>query len=857
MACRKKDDPPENAPEDPPPVRRSSRSTQGQGGAIKQLEKISNALYDNGKLRVKAKTAAVRFPDNEPINPMAPTSVKKKQGRKTKDKIDDGRDAEHTPPAASVHTQKEPATSLKDVLASQPSLHLATAGSRFGLHARPPTRSQPDRPRPNDHAAPADVQKPRSSQPGHPHAQPRQLYHQDEGHLERVEHSFGHSQSDPSRASPAPAHPLRNARNSQSVQSHMESRWGSQPRQTSRQDDGGHPRKHSPRNSQPDPPRVSPAPAHPLHNVRNSHSIRSHMEPRLKRAPAEEEPRWGSQPRQTSRQDDGGHPRKHFPRNSQSDPPRVSPTPAHPLHNVRNSHSVHSHVEPRLKRAPAEEEPRWGSQPRQTSRQDDGDHPRERSPSNSQPDPSCVSPAPAHPLLNVHNSRSIHSHMEPHLERASVEEEARRGSQPRQISRQDDGSFRLDRSDQLLEDEPRWGSQPRLKLDQDDRIPEPQRGSQPHKKESDPGVKGSVIDDADTDNEQVNDDGGYDNEFQHDEPMNGNVLLSFYFSLLTTFKADMRMMSSTSIWKVVYIPFVLHSYVDHTRFERSGRKPAGPCEPGIYFSSTHELHANHNIWILDISGLGIKFDEYSEDEGYDVLAHHHVKNRRPQPPPAGYLKDVQGSGSVPLVVPQPKNKRARKAPKGRQPLPHRRQSISTAHNSSSLEVEPTRKRGKFSVNPKNKIIPDPTKIGYYPPLWKDFLEKCKVEMRLHASTIDPFPTLPEAAEGIAMETLTTMLAMYKQEKRSLERNIWPEHKLHMARLVYDDLFTFRSELKKFIGPIVVANYPLFPNRPLPSADEHKAFVKKAAKRYLKKGKYLLGEPDEEVRHAVDLDVDLC
>ncbi|KAH7917133.1 hypothetical protein BV22DRAFT_1052658, partial [Leucogyrophana mollusca] len=406
-------------------------------------------------------------------------------------------------------------------------------------------------------------------------------------------------------------------------------------------------------------------------------------------------------------------------------------------------------------------------------------------------------------------------------------------------------------------DEPLWGSQPRLKSQP--REDKHQWGSKSHlnsdcdddndfsdslegdpadfNQESDPGVQegdrgdGSESDEAEhgelddnerlneergydgelDDNEQPNEEGGDDGELAHDEPMDAH------------FEDDI---------------------ID------------GDHREGLAYDPMH------NVKILDIPGCGITvglealsgFDEHSSNEGYDVLDRHHVKNRRPRPPSPRFLEDVRKSEPAPVAIPRLKNKRARKTSK----------SVSTAVGSSGSEPEPPkRKRGKFSVTPKDRIALDPTKIGFYPSLWKDFIEKCKVDMRLHASTVDPFPTLPTAVDEVAVEILMTTLAMYKEQKRSLERDIWPEHKMHMARMVslqaysaiatddltqlYDDLFTFRSELKKFIGPIVVANYPLFPNRPLASADEHKAFVRKAAKLELKQGKYLRGEPDEEGR----------
>ncbi|KAH7920651.1 hypothetical protein BV22DRAFT_1050184 [Leucogyrophana mollusca] len=261
-------------------------------------------------------------------------------------------------------------------------------------------------------------------------------------------------------------------------------------------------------------------------------------------------------------------------------------------------------------------------------------------------------------------------------------------------------------------------------------------------------------------------------------------------------------------------------------------------------SIDEQTHQNGNYYVVDVPSKGIRNSD-SDAHGYDVLERHYSKNRSPRAPSPGYLDDIRRS--KPHSKPSLKYRRARKTPKGNQKSPRPvSPSQSTGSTACSDDVRP-RKRGKYSKNRKSAIDPSPTKLGFYPPLWKDFLEQCKYEIRLHAVTVEPFPQMHEALEGIALETLSMVLVAYKEKKKLLEPDVYPTYKAGMVRLIYDDLGTFRSELKKFIGGVVKNAYPLSPPQLLPSREAHVAFVKKAAKRWLKKGAYLRGEPDEQGR----------
>lgn len=61
--------------ENPAPIRRSDRSTKGQGGALKQMQATSEAVQSTNGLK-KMKSQVQNIPDNIPINPMAPAAKK-------------------------------------------------------------------------------------------------------------------------------------------------------------------------------------------------------------------------------------------------------------------------------------------------------------------------------------------------------------------------------------------------------------------------------------------------------------------------------------------------------------------------------------------------------------------------------------------------------------------------------------------------------------------------------------------------------------------------------------------------------------------------------------------------------------
>ncbi|KAI6022258.1 hypothetical protein BKA83DRAFT_94048, partial [Pisolithus microcarpus] len=134
---------------------------------------------------------------------------------------------------------------------------------------------------------------------------------------------------------------------------------------------------------------------------------------------------------------------------------------------------------------------------------------------------------------------------------------------------------------------------------------------------------------------------------------------------------------------------------------------------------------------------------------------------------------------------------------------------------------------------------------FFPPLWNKLFDLAKARMRLYVALEEPVPRHEVAIQGQCSEVLFEVLAHYEEKNLEVEAGYYPQYKLDMAKLIFADTHTFRSEIKKAAIRIIPAQYQLFPP---PSAttevDCHRA-IKIRAEEILKGGVYLRGEVDAQ------------
>ncbi|KAG1856597.1 hypothetical protein C8R48DRAFT_775998 [Suillus tomentosus] len=92
--------------------------------------------------------------------------------------------------------------------------------------------------------------------------------------------------------------------------------------------------------------------------------------------------------------------------------------------------------------------------------------------------------------------------------------------------------------------------------------------------------------------------------------------------------------------------------------------------------------------------------------------------------------------------------------------------------------------------------PKATQLGWYGPCWKRFLEETKGECRVQHAIENLFPTFVDGLSGTIPEILTASLVQWLESNQQVEGNIWPDYKPEMAKLLFEDLSTWHSDLKK-------------------------------------------------------------
>ncbi|KAG2104653.1 uncharacterized protein F5147DRAFT_807475 [Suillus discolor] len=141
--------------------------------------------------------------------------------------------------------------------------------------------------------------------------------------------------------------------------------------------------------------------------------------------------------------------------------------------------------------------------------------------------------------------------------------------------------------------------------------------------------------------------------------------------------------------------------------------------------------------------------------------------------------------------------------------------------------------------PTSRSEAKPTQLGWYGTGWKGFLEDAKAECRAVHALENPFPSLTHDLTCLIMEVLLSVKLAWEQAGKQVETGVWPAQKSNMARLLYDDLATWRSELKKVVISLALSILGLVPPAEVPAL-ERPVWVSHEASRQRKDSLFLRG-----------------
>ncbi|KAG1901599.1 uncharacterized protein F5891DRAFT_1187470 [Suillus fuscotomentosus] len=287
--------------------------------------------------------------------------------------------------------------------------------------------------------------------------------------------------------------------------------------------------------------------------------------------------------------------------------------------------------------------------------------------------------------------------------------------------------------------------------------------------------------------------------------------------------------------------------------------------------------------------------EGQDDNTYDVLEHHQAQNGQRKAPSLSYLSKMKGneraSTSIRFKSPCQRLSQSSDHPRSRQcvpsvdassvQVPTSRRRLSPSHPpklyirpksprqhsyqpatsmqhtsyASFCKCSPSQTSSDHATTPSHSLShsttpiqarctrnvkttqENPSKLGFYPPCWQGFLQVAKLQMQLQAVLTHPIPEHKDAVQ-LAQEVLDAELWVCHQKKLKFEDGYFPAYSLQMCQLLCDDLFTFRTELKKVVISIAKLSYDIFPKGTSLRLEEIKKHVIAAATKLLKTGDYL-------------------
>ncbi|KAG2100473.1 uncharacterized protein F5147DRAFT_839244 [Suillus discolor] len=242
--------------------------------------------------------------------------------------------------------------------------------------------------------------------------------------------------------------------------------------------------------------------------------------------------------------------------------------------------------------------------------------------------------------------------------------------------------------------------------------------------------------------------------------------------------------------------------------------------------------------------------QYSRDED-DVVAQTSLdktsRNESSQDPP-----DIspgprrQASQHIETITSKPDDVLQRHHKKNGKPCLPDPESLELLNQVSECDVQPLKNKKSRS----SRGGPTPDQLSWYGPCWKSFLEDAKVECRAQHALENPFPTLVKNLPGTITEVLIAVLVVWDTNGKQFEAGVWPEQKFNMTRLLYDDLSTWRSDLKKTAISIAPVSYSLIPPLSVP-IQERAAWVEHAAAELIKEAFFLRFGVDDQFNCVFD------
>ncbi|KAG0698027.1 hypothetical protein DFH29DRAFT_1082051 [Suillus ampliporus] len=202
----------------------------------------------------------------------------------------------------------------------------------------------------------------------------------------------------------------------------------------------------------------------------------------------------------------------------------------------------------------------------------------------------------------------------------------------------------------------------------------------------------------------------------------------------------------------------------------------------------------------------------TEPKPDDVLVNHHKKNGRPRLPNPELLDLLRSSDTKDIK----------------------------AKSTESKIPATTVKSSRSKESPEGS---KPTQLGWYPPRWKTFLEDAKGDCRAQHAIENAFPTLADDLPISVTKALTSSLVEWLEGGKQVEAGLWPDHKPDMAKLLFEDLSTWRSDLKKLAVAIAPSMYNLIPP-PEVAVPDRAAWVQNAATVLLEDSLFLRNGMDD-------------
>ncbi|KAG1896001.1 uncharacterized protein F5891DRAFT_1193639 [Suillus fuscotomentosus] len=202
----------------------------------------------------------------------------------------------------------------------------------------------------------------------------------------------------------------------------------------------------------------------------------------------------------------------------------------------------------------------------------------------------------------------------------------------------------------------------------------------------------------------------------------------------------------------------------------------------------------------------------------------------------------QASQHIETITSKPEDVLQRHHKKNGKPRLPDPESLELLNQVSECDVQPLKNKKSRS----SRGGPTPDQLSWYGPHWKSFLEDAKVECRAQHALENPFPTLVKNLPGTITEVVIAVLVVWDTNGKQFEAGVWPEQKFNMTRLLYDDLSTWRSDLKKTAISIAPVSYSLIPPLSVP-VQERAAWVEHTAAELIKEAFFLHFGVDDQGR----------